>query len=176
MSIVIALPSTTFSGNPPGSSRRSRSFAAMLDECEHAVYEVRRLTRRSSVRADGRGITARSVRALARDSREQMEEELRECAGERRVGADGIARQVVRERGERLPALEHFFVVCPAVRRRFRSCGPGSIILLHVMLESRSVSRTAVPQIIDRLQSEGYHFVTVSELLSLKDGWTGTDP
>lgn len=90
-------------------------FAAMLDECEHAVYEVRRLTRRSSVRADGRGITARSVRAVARGSREQMDKELRECAGEGRIGADGIARQVVRERGEQLPALEHFFVVCPAV-------------------------------------------------------------
>lgn len=53
---------------------------------------------------------------------------------------------------------------------------PGSIILLHVMLESRSVSRTAVPQIIDRLQSKGYQFVTVSELLALKDDRTGTDP
>jgi hypothetical protein len=90
-------------------------FDAMLDESEHAVYEVRRLTRRSSVRAHGRGITARSVRAVARGSREQMDEALRECAGERRVGADGIARQVLRERGEQLPALEHFFVVCPAV-------------------------------------------------------------
>lgn len=45
---------------------------------------------------------------------------------------------------------------------------PGSIILLHVMLESRAASRVAVPQIIDRLQSEGYRFVTVSELLSLR--------
>jgi hypothetical protein len=90
-------------------------FDAMLDECEHAVYEVRRLTRRSSVRAHGRGITARSVRAVARGSREQMEEELRECAGERRIGADGIVRHVVRARSEQLPALEHFFVVCPAV-------------------------------------------------------------
>lgn len=53
---------------------------------------------------------------------------------------------------------------------------PGSIILLHVMLKSRSVSRSAVPQIIDRLQSEGYQFVTVSELLALKNNRTGTDP
>lgn len=90
-------------------------FEAMVDECEHAVYEVRRLTRRSSVRPHGRGITARSVRAVARGTREQMDKELRECAGERRVGADGIARHVLRERGEELPALEHFFVVCPAV-------------------------------------------------------------
>jgi peptidoglycan-N-acetylglucosamine deacetylase len=45
---------------------------------------------------------------------------------------------------------------------------PGSIILLHVMLESRAASRAAVPQIIDRLQSDGYRFVTVSELLALR--------
>ncbi|WP_082730657.1 hypothetical protein [Mycolicibacterium chlorophenolicum] len=35
--------------------------------------------------------------------------------GERRIGVDGVTRQVLRERGEQLPALEHFFVVCPAV-------------------------------------------------------------
>jgi hypothetical protein len=44
-------------------------FERMLDECEHAVYEVRRLTRRSSVRPHGRGITARSVRCGARQPR-----------------------------------------------------------------------------------------------------------
>jgi|RhiMethySRZTD1v2_1073278.scaffolds.fasta_scaffold859406_1 hypothetical protein len=37
-------------------------FETMLDECEHAVYEVRQLTRRSPVRHYGRGI-ARSHRA-----------------------------------------------------------------------------------------------------------------
>jgi hypothetical protein len=31
------------------------------------------------------------------------------------LGADGIARHVLRARGEHLPALEHFYVVCPAV-------------------------------------------------------------
>jgi peptidoglycan/xylan/chitin deacetylase (PgdA/CDA1 family) len=44
---------------------------------------------------------------------------------------------------------------------------PGSIVLLHVMPESRSASRGAVPQIIERLQSDGYQFVTVSMLLAL---------
>lgn len=43
---------------------------------------------------------------------------------------------------------------------------PGSIILLHVMHESRAVSRAAVPEVIDRLHAEGYRFVTVSELLT----------
>jgi peptidoglycan/xylan/chitin deacetylase (PgdA/CDA1 family) len=42
---------------------------------------------------------------------------------------------------------------------------PGSIILLHVMFDGRSASRAAVPQIIERLQADGYQFVTVSDLL-----------
>ena len=90
-------------------------FAAMLDECEHAIYEVRRLTLRSSTKVQGRGTTARSVRAVARGTRRQMDDELSRHAGERRVGADGIARHVLRERNQQLPAVEHFFVVCPAV-------------------------------------------------------------
>ncbi len=44
-----------------------------------------------------------------------MNDELRGLPGTRRVGDDQIVRHVLRERGEQLPALEHFFVVCPAV-------------------------------------------------------------
>jgi peptidoglycan/xylan/chitin deacetylase (PgdA/CDA1 family) len=44
---------------------------------------------------------------------------------------------------------------------------PGSIILLHVMFESRKNSLLAVPDIVQGLKSKGYRFVTVSELLSL---------
>lgn len=51
-------------------------YEAMLEECEHANYEVRRITRRSSKAPQGRGITARSVRAVARGKRQQM---LHEC-------------------------------------------------------------------------------------------------
>ncbi|MGV0739986.1 polysaccharide deacetylase family protein [Mycobacterium syngnathidarum] len=43
---------------------------------------------------------------------------------------------------------------------------PGSIILLHAMYDSRTASRAAVPRIIDELRSDGYRFVTVSELLA----------
>lgn len=43
---------------------------------------------------------------------------------------------------------------------------PGSIILLHVMYKSNGPSLEAVPGIIDALHSQGYSFVTVSELLS----------
>lgn len=42
---------------------------------------------------------------------------------------------------------------------------PGSIILLHVMNESRGESMGAVPGIIRGLRNRGYSFVTVSELL-----------
>jgi peptidoglycan/xylan/chitin deacetylase (PgdA/CDA1 family) len=44
--------------------------------------------------------------------------------------------------------------------------GPGSIILLHVMYESRAASMKAVPGIIDGLRAKGYGFRTVSELLA----------
>lgn len=46
---------------------------------------------------------------------------------------------------------------------------PGSIILLHVMYDSRAPSREVLPLLIDGLRKEGYRFVTVSELLQ-KEG------
>ncbi|ERN53789.1 polysaccharide deacetylase family protein [Alkalihalophilus marmarensis] len=42
---------------------------------------------------------------------------------------------------------------------------PGSIILLHVMYESRRESLDSVEGIITSLKEEGYTFVTISELL-----------
>jgi peptidoglycan/xylan/chitin deacetylase (PgdA/CDA1 family) len=44
---------------------------------------------------------------------------------------------------------------------------PGSIIILHVMYDSREPSRQALPAIIDGLKGRGYRFATVSELLAL---------
>lgn len=44
---------------------------------------------------------------------------------------------------------------------------PGSIVLLHVMYDSRARSRAALGPLIDSLQSRDYRFVTVSELLQL---------
>lgn len=46
---------------------------------------------------------------------------------------------------------------------------PGSIILLHLMYESRAESRKALPAIIDRLHQNGYRFLTVSELLAIAE-------
>lgn len=43
---------------------------------------------------------------------------------------------------------------------------PGSIVLLHVMYQSRQISRDALPLIIEGLKQQGYRFVTVNELLA----------
>lgn len=90
-------------------------FEEMLDGCEHAIYEVRRLTRRSSKRPDGRGVVARSVRATKRGTRQEMNAALALEPGVPHVGGDDILRHVVHERTAENPGLEHFFVVCPAV-------------------------------------------------------------
>lgn len=46
---------------------------------------------------------------------------------------------------------------------------PGSIVLMHVMYDGREPSREALPEIIERLQVDGYRFVTVSELIALEN-------
>lgn len=92
-----------------------RQFETLLDECEHAIYEVRRLTRRSSKQPAGRGITARSVRATKWGTRREMSDALATVPGVPRIGGDGIVRHVIRERTAEKPDLEHFFVVCPSV-------------------------------------------------------------
>lgn len=56
------------------------------------------------------------------------------------------------------------------IRHVIEEAKPGSIILLHVMYESRKTSRQALTGIIDGLRAKGFRFVTVSELLALRDG------
>jgi peptidoglycan-N-acetylglucosamine deacetylase len=46
---------------------------------------------------------------------------------------------------------------------------PGSIVLLHVMGLQGETSRAALPAIIHELKSRGYRFVTVSELVAIRD-------
>lgn len=46
---------------------------------------------------------------------------------------------------------------------------PGSIVLLHVMYESRAETRAALGPILDGLQARGYRLVTLSELLAQAD-------
>lgn len=45
---------------------------------------------------------------------------------------------------------------------------PGSIILMHIMYDSREPTREALPQILEQLKAQGYRFVTVSELLAMR--------
>lgn len=42
---------------------------------------------------------------------------------------------------------------------------PGSIILLHVMYDSRQESVKAIADIVNQLRAQGYEFLTISELL-----------
>jgi len=49
-----------------------------------------------------------------------------------------------------------------------RHTRPGSIILMHVMFDSRNNSMEAIPGTIQGLKSKRYRFVTVSELTELK--------
>jgi len=43
---------------------------------------------------------------------------------------------------------------------------PGSILLMHVMYESREEPRRALPMIVERLRGMGYRFVTIPELMT----------
>lgn len=43
---------------------------------------------------------------------------------------------------------------------------PGSIVLMHVMYDTGNQSRRALPEILRRLSSKGYRFVTVSQLMA----------
>jgi peptidoglycan/xylan/chitin deacetylase (PgdA/CDA1 family) len=51
--------------------------------------------------------------------------------------------------------------------RTVETTSPGSIILLHPWF-GRTASQDAIGEIIDRLQAQGYRFVTVSELIALR--------
>ena len=55
------------------------------------------------------------------------------------------------------------------VRTALEQTRPGSIVLLHVMYPSRATSLAAIPGIVDGLRAKGYRFVTVSELLGMRD-------
>lgn len=49
---------------------------------------------------------------------------------------------------------------------------PGAIVLLHDGGGYRSQTVLVLEKVIDQLKSEGYHFATLSELQTFKDGTT----
>jgi peptidoglycan/xylan/chitin deacetylase (PgdA/CDA1 family) len=56
------------------------------------------------------------------------------------------------------------------VARILERVRPGSIILLHPWYASGPSVRAALPLLIDKLQAQGYRFVTVDDLLHVNDG------
>ncbi len=46
---------------------------------------------------------------------------------------------------------------------------PGSIVVMHDGGGARTETLAAVPDIVRRLQARGYRFVTVTEMLELKE-------
>lgn len=114
----------------PGRSARSVVQAAGLHEvldgfdhklaaAEHSVYEVRRILRPRRDDRTKMANASRSVAAIATGTREQMHTTLAEIAEQtgRDVATDehGIGRVYLRTRAAVFPAVEHFYVVCPAV-------------------------------------------------------------
>lgn len=59
----------------------------------------------------------------------------------------------------------------PEAMRRYVAANvrPGSIILLHVWGEGRDASRRALPLMLEALAARGYRFVTVSDLLGMRE-------
>lgn len=53
-------------------------------------------------------------------------------------------------------------------RRVLEQVRPGSIVLMHVMFDSRESSMQALPDIIRGLRGKGYRFLTVSEMLEYR--------
>lgn len=49
-----------------------------------------------------------------------------------------------------------------------RKTEPGDIIILHPMFRKNAEARKALPKLITALQAKGFEFVTVSELLALR--------
>jgi len=47
------------------------------------------------------------------------------------------------------------------------NAAPGSIILLHVMYDSRKEALASLPALVSSIKEQGYRFVTVSELIAM---------
>lgn len=89
-----------------------------LDTETYAVYEVRRILRPKADDPTKLANASRSVATVFTGTRAAASADLRAQAAARGLttstGPDGIARVHIRERGETLPALEHYLVAAPA--------------------------------------------------------------
>lgn len=103
----------------------STLFSTLLDEQEHALYDVHRILRPRKTDLTKLGNAARSVRIRGRGTRDSMQgilDGLAAAGGPRGLvraitGDDGITRVYQHERGPRFPGSTHL-VVAGAVRPR----------------------------------------------------------
>lgn len=99
------------------------AFTAVLDDQEHALYDVRRILRPRKTDPTKLGNAARSVRVRTRGSRDVLHRLISRLAadGEAKglvrpvVGEDGILRVYQYERGPTFPTIERYFVVAPGL-------------------------------------------------------------
>lgn len=85
-----------------------------LEGTEHAVYEIRRVVRPTKNDPTKAANASRSVKRLATGTWLDMEAHLLGLPGEY-DSSDGHHRKWVHRRGQALPAIEHMYVVAPAV-------------------------------------------------------------
>ncbi|HSK46685.1 MAG TPA: polysaccharide deacetylase family protein, partial [Coriobacteriia bacterium] len=133
-------------GNHTYSHRRmiflSSSQLASEIERTDAIFEAAGYQNQTTFRPPGCKRLLTTPLYLANQDRTTVTWDLEPDSGEFSASAEGMVREVSRE-----------------VR-------PGSIVLMHLMYDSRAPSRVALPQMIDQLRGQGYRFVTVSELLA----------
>jgi hypothetical protein len=93
------------------------AFAQALEDAPHAVYEVRRVLRPKKADPTKLANADRAVRRIAEGTRSEMLAELSQLAEDEGapLAGFGIQRVWLRERGASLPAVEHLYVVAPAV-------------------------------------------------------------
>ncbi|BCN86300.1 hypothetical protein [Prescottella equi] len=99
------------------------AFTAVLEDQEHAIYDVRRIPRPRKTDPTKLGNAARSIRVRGRGTRQGMQGILDRLAADGKakglvrpvVGEDGILRVYQHERGPAFPAIERYFVVAPAL-------------------------------------------------------------
>ncbi|WP_069167953.1 hypothetical protein [Nocardia altamirensis] len=89
-------------------------FRAALHTSEHAVYELRRLTKPAADPAK-KGVRWRAVRAIAHGTRTDMLAHLEQLPGTTELGEDAITRRIVRDGTYTIDGhAEHFYVAGPA--------------------------------------------------------------
>ena len=99
------------------------AFENLLNEQQHALYEVRRILRPRKTDPTKLGNAARSVRISTRGTRQLLQSTLDRFVVEGEAkglvvgvkGDDNIMRLYERRRGATFPAVERFFVVAPAL-------------------------------------------------------------